>query len=265
MAKLGGYRNRREILNKSLIINKVSQLERFAQRNVEVPDSIKYENVGVRSDYGNEIERGMWVVKPVNSQGGFLVRVWDGSRIRHNEYLQKRVVKFREFRAHVATFLPEEDRCFSIQEKKPKPELWDANISSQPETEGLAYNWPTSEDVRQFLPFTWNIANGFYYRRSTTPENRARKCRRTPLFGRIEDLGVRAIEALGYDFGAVDIVMDTDRNLYVLEVNSHPALKNDRSKEIYVTVFSQLESTRPQTQVRERETSYHTRIFTRRQ
>jgi hypothetical protein len=242
-----------DVLNRRLIISKIQQLSEFARNDVPVPASIRGESIGNTRDYGDEIERGLWVVKPINSQGGAGVRVWNGERISTTtEYIQKRVEKFREFRVHVAKFLRASDRAFSIQEKKPKPELHSGA-------------WPIrSPEERRRLPFTWNINSGFYYRRSTTMENRADKRRRTPLFGRIEDIGKKALAALGYDFGAVDVAMDSDRNLYVLEVNSHPALKNDRSKEVYVTAFGSLEAATPRRETRARETSYSERVFTSR-
>lgn len=60
-----------------------------------------------------------------------------------------------------------------------------------------------------------NLANGFVYTRDnvTPPEN-------------IGDLAVKAVAALGYQYGAVDIVYNEKRNMcYVLEVNSRPGLQ----------------------------------------
>jgi hypothetical protein len=87
--------------------------------------------------------------------------------------------------------------------------------------------------MRGFLPVTWNIESGFYFKRVTTPENRAEKADRFPLIGRLEQVGINAIKALGYQYGAVDILMSYDRKLYVVEVNSHPAIKNPNSVDIY--------------------------------
>ena len=53
----------------------------------------------------------------------------------------------------------------------------------------------------------------------------------------LKTLAVRAVEALGYDFGAVDIIMDKNKKLYVLEVNSAPGLDNPRTLEAYVNAI----------------------------
>ncbi len=86
---------------------------------------------------------------------------------------------------------------------------------------------------RRKLPVTWNIESGFYFKRLTNYENRTEKRERFPLIGRIEKVAVDAIKALGYQYGAVDILMNEARELYVVEVNSHPAIKNEISKDQY--------------------------------
>lgn len=59
-----------------------------------------------------------------------------------------------------------------------------------------------------------NVNNGYVYCRDNL----------TPPTGAAE-LAVRAVQALGYDYGAVDIVYNEKRNqCYVLEVNSRPGL-----------------------------------------
>lgn len=55
---------------------------------------------------------------------------------------------------------------------------------------------------------------------------------------RIENLAVEAVEALGLDFGAVDIIKDTDGNVYVLEVNTAPGLGNTDTREAYHRAFT---------------------------
>ncbi len=65
---------------------------------------------------------------------------------------------------------------------------------------------PANGDIR------WNEARGSEW--SSVPENRS--LRRT-----IKELGSRALKAIGYDFGAIDIV-EKDNNFYVLEINSRP-------------------------------------------
>lgn len=58
---------------------------------------------------------------------------------------------------------------------------------------------------------------------------------------RVEQLALQAIEALGLDFGAVDIINDNERNVYVLEVNTAVGLGNQATLEAYVTAFNNLQ------------------------
>lgn len=58
---------------------------------------------------------------------------------------------------------------------------------------------------------------------------------------RIEELAVSAVEALGLDFGAVDIIMDNEGNVFVLEVNTAPGLGNTETLEAYCNAFKTLE------------------------
>lgn len=57
---------------------------------------------------------------------------------------------------------------------------------------------------------------------------------------RIEQLAIDAIDALGLDFGAVDIIKDTEGTVYVLEVNSAPGLGNTETLAAYVSAFNSL-------------------------
>jgi len=212
------------IINEKLIGNKLEAQQKMRE------DSVLVEHILFASTSTEPAEEG-WILKPYASQGGVGIRDYTGGRIPSGFYLQRKANKVREFRAHVGLWI--QNPVFTIQEKKPKPELWQQLIYNQAETEGLEYHWPTTEDVRQFMPLTWNIESGFYFRRTTTPDNRRDKVRRYPLLGRIEEVAVKAVKALGYQFGAVDILMDDERQLWVTEVNSHPAIKNEESKSIY--------------------------------
>jgi len=55
---------------------------------------------------------------------------------------------------------------------------------------------------------------------------------------RVEDLAKAAITALGLDFGAVDIIMGSGGDVYVLEVNTAPGLGNTQTLEAYVNAIS---------------------------
>ena len=58
---------------------------------------------------------------------------------------------------------------------------------------------------------------------------------------RVEQLAIGAIEALDLDFGAVDIIMSPNGDVFVLEVNTAPGLGNTETLEAYVAAFNELE------------------------
>lgn len=53
----------------------------------------------------------------------------------------------------------------------------------------------------------------------------------------LRDIAKKAVKALGYQWGAVDIIEDEQGKLYVLEVNSAPALKDQGTLTAYVEAF----------------------------
>ncbi len=57
---------------------------------------------------------------------------------------------------------------------------------------------------------------------------------------RVEALAIQAIDALGLDFGAVDIIMDEDGSVYTLEVNTAPGISNQATAEAYINGFRSL-------------------------
>lgn len=206
------------MINKNLIANKMNAVGKMKTAGLE-------ENIADMSiDPQHE---GSWIQKPFASQAGAgITRYVLGAPIPWGYYIQRDVVKHREFRAHVGLWL--ENPVFTIQEKKPKPELWQSSGLRMED-----YEWPTCSVNAAALPVTWNIESGFYFRRSTTPENRAERISRWPLFERVEKLAIKAVKAIGYQYGAVDILMNESRELFVTEVNSHPAIKNEDSINIY--------------------------------
>lgn len=97
------------------------------------------------------------------------------------------IPKKAEYRAHVFN-----GQVIDIQQKKKKREF-------QADT----------RDTR-----IRNLSNGYVYTRDGI----------VPPAG-LSDLAVRAVEAVGYEYGAVDIIYNEKRNAcYVLEVNSRPGL-----------------------------------------
>lgn len=64
----------------------------------------------------------------------------------------------------------------------------------------------------------WNWRNGYAYE-FRHPDN---------VEALLKDVGTAAVEALGLDFGASDIILGTDRDYYVLEVNTAPGVEGPR-------------------------------------
>ena len=114
--------------------------------------------------------------------------------------IQKKIPKLAEYRVHAfnSKYGVQVKKLFTAQEKTPPP---------LEDNEG----WEPS--------FAWNHRNGYIMH----------KVRDRRLCEALADIGLKAVETLGYDFGAVDIVQGED-NFWVLEVNSAPALSESRIK-----------------------------------
>lgn len=57
---------------------------------------------------------------------------------------------------------------------------------------------------------------------------------------RVEQLAISAVNALGLDFGAVDIIMDENGDVYILEINCAPGLGNQDTVDAYAEAFLSL-------------------------
>lgn len=73
-----------------------------------------------------------------------------------------------------------------------------------------------------------NLDNGWVFTRSNLRR-----------LERIEQLAVRAVAALGLDFGAVDIIMDQEGDVFVLEVNTACGM-SDATLAEYVAAFNRI-------------------------
>jgi len=81
------------------------------------------------------------------------------------------------------------------------------------------------------VPWIRNLENGYTFRNVADIRDR--------IIQQIEAAGKDAVEALRLDFGAVDVLLGDDGNVYVLEVNTGPSL-GDNSLVAYVTKFAEL-------------------------
>lgn len=57
---------------------------------------------------------------------------------------------------------------------------------------------------------------------------------------RVEELAVNAIQALGLNFGAIDIIKDHNSDVHVLEINTAPGLGNTQTLEAWSSAFNNL-------------------------
>ena len=88
---------------------------------------------------------------------------------------------------------------------------------------GISTKTPAG-DMQQH-PHIWSRDRGWYQIEYNGQHNNA-----------LRDLGIRAVRALNYDFGAVDIMLGRDGQFYLLEVNSAPRL-NRRRRKLYCEYF----------------------------
>jgi len=165
------------VLNHNLTINKWDQCVKLKDL---VPD--------VLAAPATEMD-GDWIVKPHYSVGGKGIEDWTGNN-HHGKYLQRKIIKDREFRAH--GFLWAKDKVPLIQEK-------------------------TIFDKSQLC---WNMKKGGSFHYCHQPVRGVEKLD-ADLVKRITDMSVDALKRLKYDMGGVDLCLDTDGELYILEVNSY--------------------------------------------
>lgn len=124
------------------------------------------------------------------------------ARIRTRDFLVEYVPKIREFRVHVLG-----RRWRSISEKaRPDIEKCNPNIRDE---------------------LIWAVRYGWVHHIMRRDDR---------LRNEIGSLAVSAARELGFDFGAVDIMLGEDGILYILEINAAPRL-NARRVEMYAEYF----------------------------
>jgi hypothetical protein len=168
------------VLNRNLMVRKYDQQQELGHE------------MGIESRKDRPPITDDWIIKPIWSIGGKGIRSAKGDTANWKEYYQRKFNKVREFRAHV--FLWCDEPCVLIQEKK----IADKN------------------------QLCWNEKQGSTFFSPYAPEHRWFKLDREDpgLRERISDLGTRALKAIHYDFGGIDIGMDAEGNLKIFEVNS---------------------------------------------
>lgn len=81
------------------------------------------------------------------------------------------------------------------------------------------------------IPWVRNFENGYTFR---TPRDIV-----TNIATGMNNAAISAVQALGLDFGAADVILSDDGFWYVLEVNTGPSL-GDNSLEVYVNKFAEI-------------------------
>ncbi len=144
-------------------------------------------------------EDGVYLARARHGYGGSDIQICNGSYHFTGEFYSRYIENNREYRIHVVN-----GRVICVVRK----------YLEYPEKR-------VSEYVK-------NHNNGYAFK---TPRRRLNKSRL--------DIAVRAVEALGLDFGAVDLIVDPQGVEYVLEVNTAPAC-SPRTLQLYASALAQL-------------------------
>lgn len=137
--------------------------------------------------------------KLTGHSGDGIIIIGPGQLVPSAPLYTKYVFKIREFRVHVVA-----GKVIDTQKKIRDPD-----------------QEPTNWKIRSH-------ANGFIYVRNNIANSSERN-----------ELAIAAINALGLDFGAVDIVEDKAGKFYVLEVNTAPGLEG-KTVELYANAFREI-------------------------
>lgn len=119
-------------------------------------------------------------------EGNGIIIIEPGQQLPDAPLYSRYIFKVREFRVHVTR-----DKAFASHMK--------------------------IKDPKVAAPKTWKVrsyANGFIFQRNNVPVSAER-----------DALAIQAVETLGLDFGAVDIIEDKHGKFYVLEVNTAPGIE----------------------------------------
>lgn len=92
--------------------------------------------------------------------------------------------------------------------------------------------WWVDKRVGEADQLAWNHARGGKFIEVRDPA-------RFPIFQRARQMAEKALDDLEMDFGAVDFVLDKDKNIYFLEVNAAPGWTN-RTEGYYFDTFRRL-------------------------
>lgn len=167
------------------VLNKIEQFSKFSENNVTCPAWTTDRNKV--SALGCKVVFARTLVNSTGGKGIVEVDLENGYDVPQAPLYTAYIPKKAEYRVHVFG-----DKVIDIQQKKKKREF---NADDR--------------DTR-----VRNVANGYVYCRDGI----------NPPVG-MGDLAVQAVKAVGYKYGAVDVIYNEKQDkCFVLEVNSRPGL-----------------------------------------
>jgi len=185
-------------LNKKLSANKIEQLEVLRENNIPVP-KIWTINNDMNHRYFKKITFPLMARKKKHSRGSDIIFLKTRfsmkkriERIKNRDFIVKYIPKEKEYRVHVLG-----DVAIEVCEKKHSKKAIENNINIHPHVWSKERGWTLETIESEGLT-------------------------------EIKELAVKAIKALKYDFGAVDLMLGKDNKYYVLEINSAPRLVKHR-------------------------------------
>lgn len=143
-----------------------------------------------------------WIEKRTNSIGGIGIKQATSRSLPSGKYFQKFIDNRRyELRVHAFKWIPEEE-------------------------------WHLQKRVGKESEIAWNYHNGGKFITVNNPRSYNTFKEAAKIAGQILDM-------LGMAFGAVDLLVDSNHNLYFIEINSGPGF-SELSKPIYIDAFTRL-------------------------
>jgi len=147
-------------------------------------------------------DKSKWIEKRTNSIGGKGIRMARGKGSISGRYYQEFISERKyELRVHAFLWIPQEE-------------------------------WRVQKRLGSANEIAWNYKNGGHFVSVHNP-------RSYKTFVQAEEISEKILNMLGMAFGAVDFLVDTNYNIYFIEVNSAPGF-SELSKPIYIDAFSKL-------------------------
>lgn len=186
----------------SKAVDKLATLELFAANDVPVPN---------HSDNPDAI-RFPAIGRSRNHFGGNGMKLYlqrlDVGRIGESDYYIECIPKRQELRVHIAF-----GKSIRMSEKRFNP-----------------------NERERYDPLRWNHRFGMLFAKPIFDESDLDIAGNRKL---VRKIAKAAVQVLGLDFGAVDMVLDENNGWYVLEVNTAPALLSAVTLNAYVNAIEQ--------------------------